>query len=78
MRHDDDESRDPYVPPFLRKKMPKASEEELLEATENLRLFLAAKFQACLRIVLEEEAQKRARQKEITRRNEGDGQLGLS
>ena len=34
----------PYIPPFIRRLMPSASEEELLRATNNLRRYLSVMY----------------------------------
>jgi hypothetical protein len=34
------EQETPYVPPFIRRLMPNASEEQIIEASENLRAYL--------------------------------------
>lgn len=31
---------EPYIPPFIRRLMPNASEEEIIQAAENLRAYL--------------------------------------
>lgn len=39
----------PYVAPFIRKLMPHATEQEIVEASENLRAYLKLAFEAFLR-----------------------------
>ena len=44
-----------YVPPFIRRLMPAASEKEIVQATENLRAYLKVLYE----IFLEREAKLR-------------------
>lgn len=47
--------KQPYVPPFIRRRMPNATEEEILEAAENLKRYLTVMY----RIFREREDRKR-------------------
>lgn len=49
------QSDKPYVAPFIRRLMPDASEEEILEASENLRGYLKILYG----LFLEQEAKRR-------------------
>lgn len=58
----------PYVAPFIRRLMPGATKEEIIEASENLRSYLKILYG----IFLEREAMQRA---EDSRREGGHGRF---
>jgi hypothetical protein len=69
----------PYIPPFLRKKLKDASEQELEEATENLRRYLQALYRMFEK--QEQERQEIWRRAEENRAREAErygGIIGLS
>jgi len=72
------ENEEPYVPPFVRRVMKDATEEEVLEATARLQRYLKAML-AIYRSI--EERRRRCeinRLRELNHLNEGEALIGLS
>lgn len=65
------EQDQPYVAPFLRRLMKGASEEQILEASENLRGYLRAMYAIYLR-------QERARRERDSRASNAHGRFSRS
>lgn len=73
-----DESKGPYVPPFIRRAMKGSTEDEILEATENVRLLVSVVVQAVMRRQEEQREREINRRRELLRLNEGEALIGLS
>lgn len=58
MTNSDQEADKPYVLPFIRRRMPNATEEEILEANENMRQYLLLLWRIHLREEEERESSK--------------------